>query len=306
MQKIFFVFIIFILISNFCYSQMEQLEETLKKHVEVLAGEIGERSFIQYENLEKAKDYIIRVFEEYRYQPEEQIYFFQGKSFKNIIATKRGKSKKAIIIGAHYDSVIGSPGADDNASGVSGLLELANLLKEEELSKTIKFIAFTNEEPPFFLTPDMGSQVYVREAKRKREDIEAMLCLESLGYYSDKKGSQSYPFGLSLFYPDRGDFIGIVGDLKSKKLVRDTKEILKKKNVKTQSLVALGFLVPAIEFSDHSSFWRAGYKAIMITDTAFYRNPYYHTHQDTPDKLNYKKLKELIIGLKDVIIELAK
>lgn len=306
MRRIFFIFIIFTFISSLCHSQMEQLEETLKKHVEVLAGEIGERNFIQYENLEKAGDYIIRVFEEYQYQPEEQIYFFQRKSFKNIIATKKGKSEKIIIVGAHYDSVIGSPGADDNASGVSGLLELANLLKEESFSKTVKFIAFTNEEPPFFLTSDMGSQVYVREAEKKREDIEAMLCLESLGYYSDKKGSQTYPFGLSLFYPDRGDFIGVVGDLRSKKLVRDTKEILEKRNVKTQSLVGLGFLVPAIEFSDNSSFWRAGYKAVMITDTAFYRNPYYHTYQDTPDKLDYKKLKELIIGLKDVIIELAK
>jgi Zn-dependent M28 family amino/carboxypeptidase len=282
------------------------LEENLIRHVRVLSGEIGERNFIQYENLEKAKDYIIKVFKDYGYSTEEQIYPFQGREFKNIIAVKSGESDKIIIVGAHYDSVIGSPGADDNASAVAGLLELARILKEEKLSVTIKFIAFTNEEPPFFLSSEMGSMVYAKEAKRKKEKIEAMLCLESIGYYSDKRGSQSYPLGLNLFYPDKGDFIGIVGNLRSKRLVRDIKEILKKQNIKTQTLVCPSFLVPAIEFSDNSSFWRKGFKAVMITDTAFYRNPYYHTQDDTPDKINYKKLEELVYGLKNVIMELAK
>lgn len=282
----------------------EKMLENLKRHTVILSKDIGERNFMQYQNLERAAGYIKQEFKNYGYQPQEQVYDLAGKTFRNIIAIKRGKvlANKIIVVCAHYDSVVGSPGADDNASGVAGLLELARLLSKEELKKTVKFIAFTNEEPPFYLTKDMGSFHYAQEAKRKSEDIEAVFCLESIGYYSDKRKSQGYPFGLSLFYPDRANFIAVAGNLTSCFLVkRIVKDFRKHSGFSIEYLVAPIFLAPAISFSDHASFWKFGYRATMITDTAFYRNSYYHTGQDTPEKLNYEYMAQVIDGLYKVI-----
>ncbi len=164
------------------------LEERIKSHVKILSFEIGERNGIyKYSNLQAAADYVKKEFESYGYLPQEQIYEVDNKKYRNIIATKEGKSKRLIIVCAHYDSALGSPGADDNASGVAGILELARLLFHFETKKTLKFIAFTNEEPPWFMTSNMGSFVYANEAKKNREDIEGVLCFESIGYYSDSK-----------------------------------------------------------------------------------------------------------------------
>lgn len=285
------------------------LEGNLKKHIKVLASEIGERNYIQYQNLERASNYIKDELRSYGYQTDEQVYGPQNKPYRNIIVTKTGKDKKEkiIIVCAHYDSVFGSPGADDNASGVAVLLELARLIYKEELNKTVKFIAFTNEEPPLFMSEDMGSLIYAKEAKKKKEKIEGVLCLESLGFYSDKKRSQSYPFGLSPFYPDKGNFIAIVTNLSSQNLLRIiVKEFKEVTDFPLEYLVAPIFFAPAISFSDHWSFWRFGYKAVMITDTAFYRNPYYHTPYDTPEKLNYNYLAKVTKGLYYVLINLSK
>ncbi|MCM8800399.1 MAG: M28 family peptidase [Candidatus Omnitrophica bacterium] len=285
------------------------LESNLKKHIKVLAGDIGERNYIQYKGLERAGSYIKEEFVSYGYQPVEQIYHIKNQPYKNIIATKRGEDKKEkiIIVCAHYDTVLGSSGADDNASGVAVLLELARLLYKEKTFKTIKFIAFTNEEPPLFMTEDMGSFFYAKQAKGKKEAIDGVLCLESLGFYSDKKGSQDYPFGLSPFYPDKGNFIAIVSNFSSHSLLKIiVKEFKKAVAFPLEYLVAPVFFAPAISFSDNYSFWRFGYKAVMITDTAFYRNPYYHTSQDTPEKLNYNYLAKVTEGLYYVLINLGR
>lgn len=286
----------------------KQMEENLKRHTQVLSKDIGERNFIHYQNLERAANYIKQEFRNYGYEPQEQIYHLEDKSFRNIIATKEGKTSpdKIIVVCAHYDSVWGSPGADDNASGVAGLIELAHLLYKEDLNKTIKFIAFANEEPPFYLTEDMGSFRYAKEAKRKGEDIQAALCLESIGFYSDNRGSQSYPLGLRLFYPDKGNFIALVGNLSSRDLLkRIIKEFKKVSEFPVEYLSAPVILAPAISFSDHWSFWRFGYRAVMITDTAFYRNPYYHTSDDSLEKLNYPYLSEVVIALYKVLVEFS-
>lgn len=283
----------------------EIIQENLKRHVRFLSRDIGERNFIQYQNLECAADYIKQEFRNYGYQSQEQIYSLEGKTFRNIFAAKAGKAQpdKIIIICAHYDSVIGSPGADDNASGVAGLLELAWLLRDERLNKTVKFIAFTNEEPPLFMTKDMGSFRYAQETKKKGEDILGVLCLESIGYYSDKKKSQNYPLMvLSYFYPDRGNFIAVVSNFGSADFLRKiVRGFSKQSNFPIEFLTAPMFLAPAISFSDHWSFWKFGYKAVMITDTAFYRNPSYHTSADTYEKLNYTSMRDVVIGLCAVI-----
>lgn len=289
-------------------SEAEMEEEKIRKHIQVLAKDIGERNSFQYQNLEKAADYIKEEFKSYGYQPQEQVYRIGEQSYCNIIATKPGKDKKdkIIIVCSHYDSVWGSPGADDNASGVAGLLELARLLYKNNLDKTVKFIAFTNEEPPMFMSHAMGSFQYAQEAKRRGEDIEAVLCLESIGFYSEKRKSQSYPFGLASFYPDKGNFISIVSNFNSRHLLkRIVKEFKQVSNFPLEYLVAPIFFAPAISFSDNWSFWRFGYKSVMITDTAFYRNPFYHTQDDTADKLNYQSISSVVEGLYNVILKLA-
>jgi Zn-dependent M28 family amino/carboxypeptidase len=284
------------------------LERKIKRHIQVLAVELGERNYVQHKNLGCAADYIREEFKSYGYEPTEQIYKIEDRPYRNIIVTKAGKDKKdkIIIICAHYDSVLGSPGADDNASGVAALLELARLFSQLDLNKTLKFIAFTNEEPPFYLTEYMGSFRYAKEAKKRRENIEAVLCLESIGFYSDNKSSQSYPFGLSPFYPDKANFIAVVSNLSSGYLLkRIVGEFKKASNFPVEYLIAPIFLAEAISFSDHWSFWEFGYRAVMVTDTAFYRNPYYHTPQDTPGNINYKNMLEVIKGLYKVVLNLS-
>jgi len=284
-----------------------KLEDNLKKHVVKLSDEIGERNFIHYDALNEAADYIISEFESYNYKVRKQTYSIEGKDFSNIIAEKKGELKpdQIIVIGAHYDSVIGSPGANDNGSGVAVLLELARSLAGERPERTVKFVAFVNEEPPFFPWGKMGSKVYAGEAKKRGDDIIAMLCLETMGYYSDEPGSQSYPLIYGLFYPDKANFIGVVGNFGSYRLVNRVKDIFKAhSNFNIESVTAPSF-VPGVDYSDHVNFWKNGYKACMITDTAFYRYPYYHSLWDTYDKISFDKLAEVTEGLYFVILNLA-
>lgn len=283
-------------------------EENLRRHVQVLASEIGERNPFQYQNLEKAAVYIKKELENLGYSLGEQVYLMENRPYRNLIATKLGSTKKdkIIIVCAHYDSVWGSPGADDNASAVAGLIEIARLISKDNLNKTIKFIATTLEEPPWFTTKDMGSFRYAQEAKIRRENIEAVICLESIGFYAHKIKSQSYPFGLSPFYPDRGNFIAFVSNLGSSSLLKKmVREFKKAWDFPLEYLSAPIFLAPAIGFSDNWSFWRFGYKSVMVTDTAFYRNPYYHTSDDTPEKLDYQSLSCVVDGLYRVLLSLS-
>lgn len=283
-------------------------EENLRKYIQVLAADIGERNIFQYQNLERAADFIKKELESFGYNLLEQVHIIENRSYRNLIATKEGKNKKdrIIIVCAHYDSVWGSPGADDNASGVAAIIELARLISKDDLNKTIKFIAFTCEEPPFYTTENMGSFRYAKEAKKNKEHIEAVLCLESIGFYADKKNSQNYPFGLSAFYPDKANFIAVVSNLSSSNLLkRIVKEFKKASNFPLEYLMAPVFLAPAISFSDHWSFWKFGYKAVMITDTAFYRNSYYHAQSDTPEKLDYQSISKVIDGLYHVLLALS-
>ncbi|MBL7157238.1 MAG: M20/M25/M40 family metallo-hydrolase [Candidatus Omnitrophica bacterium] len=280
--------------------------ERLKGHVYKLSHEIGERNIYKYGNLNEAAEYIIEKFKSFGYEPEFQSYSACGKIFKNIIVTKPGDEEpgKTLILGAHYDSHK-SPGADDNASSVAGLLEVARNLRDKKSACTIKFIAFANEEPPFFKTKNMGSRVYTKAAKEKGENIKGALILEMIGYYSDKPRSQHYPPIFNFFYPSAGNFIGVVGNFRSKGFVKNIVSSFKTGTDFPIEWVLGPSILPGIDYSDNWSFWKEGYPAVMITDTAFYRNPHYHKASDTYETLNYEGISEVVKGLTASLAQLA-
>lgn len=283
-----------------------KLAAKLKQHVYRLSHEIGDRSLFNYENLNHAAKYISQAFESSGYSLELQKFDVSNKIVSNIIVSKKGinRPEEIIILGAHYDTCF-NPGADDNASAVAGLLEIARLIFDKQTNCSIKFIAFVNEEPPFFKTEEMGSRVYARMAKREGEDIKAVLILEMIGYYSDRPYSQRYPLILGPFYPNKANFIAVVGNLSSRGLVKKVVSNFKDKTEFPIESVVMFSFIPGIDFSDHWSFWKEGYPAVMITDTAFYRSPYYHSSLDTYEKLNYDNMAELVRGLSSALIELA-
>ena len=278
----------------------------LKHHVYKLSHEIGQRNIFKYANLNEAAEYVTEQFESYGYEPEFQSYTARGKIFKNIIVTKPGDEKlgETLVLGAHYDSH-NNPGADDNASAVAGLLEIARNFRNKRHARTIKFIAFANEEPPFFKTKNMGSRVYTKMAKEKGENIIGAIVLELIGYYSNISGSQHYPPVFNFFYPSAGNFIGVCGNLKSKEFAKGIVSSFKTgTDFPIEWIVGPSILI-GIDYSDNWSFWKEGYPAVMVTDTAFYRNPNYHKVTDTYETLNYESIARVVKGLTTSLARLA-
>jgi hypothetical protein len=272
----------------------------LHRHVKELTVEIGSRSIYEYDRIEATKEYIVDCLKAFGYVPSLQTFTYSRKKYSNVIASKRGAKlpDETVIIGAHYDTARGTPGADDNASAVATLLEIARALKDFSPDRTLKLIFFVIEEPPIFKSEQMGSYVYAKEAKARNENITSMICLEMLGYYTNEKDGQTYPLPImNRFYPSTPNFIAVVGDLNSRSLVGKVKNSLRAgSRIPVESLSALSF-VPGVDFSDHRSFWKMGYPAVMVTDTAFYRNPNYHTEEDTIDTLDFDKMSDLLKGL---------
>lgn len=285
-----------------------QAARRLREDVRMLAGTIGERNMWNFDRLEKAAVYIEEELREAGWAVGKQEYVQQGKTVRNIIAEVEGSEspQEIVLIGAHYDSVIGSPGANDNASGVAALLELARALAGERPRRTLRLAAFTNEEPPFFQTSEMGSRVYARAAKKKGEKIVAMVSLETIGYYSEAEESQMFPFPpLRYFYPTRGYFVAFVSNFRSRSLLqRALKAFRASSDFSAEGLTAPEWLM-GVNWSDQWSFWRSGYPAIMITDTAPFRYPHYHTQRDTPDKIDYDALARVAAGLTGMTRTLA-
>ena len=283
------------------------ISSNLHDHVFMLAGEIGERNIWLPKKLNAAAAYIEKIWQEQNFAVQRQEYETRGVKSANLIIEITGTTlhDQIVIIGAHYDSVLGSPGANDNGSGVAALLEISRLLVGIKPARTIRFVAFTNEEPPFFLRRDMGSRVYASNARSRKENIVAMLSLETMGYYSEVPDSQDYPFPFSFFYPHTANFIGFVGNIRSRHLVKlSLGSFRRTTDFPSEGAAAPGWIT-GIGWSDHWSFWREGYKAIMVTDTAFFRYDHYHTLQDTPEKINYDRLARVSKGLAEVIDELA-
>ncbi|MEX3937395.1 M28 family peptidase [Paraburkholderia phymatum] len=271
----------------------------LERHVRVLAGEIGERNVFRPGALHAAADYIERQWMAHGCTVTRQDYQVYGVLCANIEVEVAGRvqSDELIVLGAHYDTVRHSPGADDNASGIAALLEIAGILRTLLPRYTVRCVAFVNEEAPFFFRGDMGSLRYAGAARKRGDRIRLMLSLEMLGYYRDEPGTQRYPPLLRYFYPAQGNFIGFVSNLRSARQLRWIVDAFEASSSFPLQRAALPWWVPGVALSDHSSFWRYGYPAVMVTDTAYLRNPHYHTAQDVPTTLDYERMAEVALGL---------
>jgi Zn-dependent M28 family amino/carboxypeptidase len=239
---------------------------------------------------------------------QEQPYEYRGRTYRNIYSVKPGTEEpgKVLVIGAHYDTVTGTPGADDNASAVAGLLELSRLLADVPLKWTVHFAAFTLEEPPLFRSRKMGSYVYAKSLKDSGTDLAGMICLEMIGYFTDDPGSQTFPLPfMRLMYPSKGNFITLVSNLQSRPLLKRIRDGFRRGTDLPVETLSTIFLVPGVDFSDHRSFWKFGYDAVMVTDTAFYRNPNYHGPGDRPGTLDYERMTEVVLGLKEAVQVMA-
>ncbi len=279
--------------------------DALRRHIQTLAIDIGERHAGRPGSLDLTADYILERFQQSGWKVSTQSYDAYGQTFRNITAESLGGSEEILIVGAHYDSVPGSPGANDNATGVAALLELLARNRDRRFPRTVRFVAFTNEEHPHSGTPAMGSLVYARAVRDKNENIVGMISLETIGYYTDQPQSQKYPSILGWFYPDRGNFIAFVGNLRSRRLVRAAISSFRRYASIASEGMAAPELLKDMSRSDHASFWRYGYAAIMVTDTAPFRYPYYHTRWDVPDKIDVVRLGHTVHGLNHMIRELA-
>ena len=286
---------------------MIELEERLRRHVARLAGEIGPRGIFRPEALAAAADYIESEWRAQGYAVARQTYDAVGVACSNLSVEIPGAARpeEILLVGAHYDTVESTPGADDNASAVAVLLELSRRLAGLAPAVTLRFVAFVNEEPPFFLVGKTGSRVYARAARQRGDRIRLMISLEMLGYYRGEPGSQRYPPLFRWFYPDRGDFVAFVSNLRSRgELRRLVAAFRASSDFPLQSVATSGW-VPGVAWSDHLAFWRAGYRALMVTDTAFYRNPHYHRPTDTPDQLDYPAMARVDAGLAGALAALA-
>ncbi len=292
------------------------LAKALEADVTKLAVEIGERNIVRGgfhdKDLVAAEKFLQKSLEETGYKVERQEYEIRsiaGAKVANLIAEVPGGDRKEeiVVIGAHYDSVRDCPGANDNGSGVAATLALARAFVKKKPARALRFVLFANEEPPWFQTKDMGSLVYATECKQKDENIVAMLSLETIGYYSDEKGSQKFGHLLPLrwIYPETGDFIAFVADVKSGPLAQRVVGKFRETTKFPAYGCALPGVIAEIGWSDHWSFLEKGYPALMVTDTAIFRYPHYHKKEDTPDKLDFKRTARVVAGLERVIADLA-
>lgn len=291
-------------------SELSPKASALRTHVDFLAGEIGERSSARSRgNLARARDYIADRFREYGYEPELDAYparhmaaVPRGTEFHNVIAhAGEARADEGLwIVGAHYDTAIGTPGADDNTSGTAVLLELAKRLGEKPPPRRVRLIAFSTEEPPAFGTVNMGSFHDAQRMRKEGVEVEGMIALEMLGYYDSRPGSQGHPAFLGWLTPDKGDFIAAVGNWPSRRLLKFVKRGWPRES--EMRLVARTLPdLQVIRLSDHASYWNAGFPAVMITDTAYYRNPHYHTGNDVPDLLDYESMALVTDALEAVL-----
>jgi hypothetical protein len=279
----------------------------LEKHVRMLAETFFPRDASHPENLLQAADYIRSEFHRAQGNVSDQCYEIRQQTYCNIIARFGPETEERVVVGAHYDAFGELPGADDNASGVAGLIELAHLLAQSAPSVQVELVAYTLEELPHFGTQTTGSAVHANSLRRKGIPVRLMISLEMIGYFNDAEESQRFPFSiLKLFYPSRGNFILVVGNLTQWGITRRVKRSMHAAtSLPVYSINAPSF-VPGVDWSDHRYYWQAGYPALMITNTAFYRNPNYHTAKDTPDTLDYERMAMVVNAVFTAILALAR
>jgi len=285
----------------------EQVSQQLNRYIKIIADDIGEHNYIFYNQLIQVENFLNERLSQAGYAVKTQEYSVDGKVFRNLEIEIRGTEKpdEIVIVGAHYDSVVGSPGANDNGTGAVAILALAEKFATLKPKRTLRFVEFVNEEPPFFWSENMGSWVYAQRCKERQENIVAMLSLETMGFYSQASNSQQYPVNiLKLIYPNQGNFISFIGNISSRSLIHQAIGKFRNSAQFPSQGVSLPNFIPGVGWSDHWSFWQAGYPALMVTDTAPFRYPYYHTQQDTPEHIDYYALTLVISGLESVIQDL--
>ena len=269
-----------------------------------LAAIVGERSpFSSQRHLTAVEGFIEKELETYGLIVESDYFSYRGRNFRNIVGRlSPHRARSLVILGAHFDSVQGTPGADDNASGVAVLLEAARLLARARVGSQVLFCAFNLEELNM-----IGSGYFAKKLKSAGAKVAAMISLEMVGYTDSRPGSQKYPLGLKAFYPDRGNFIGVIGNWRSASLLRRFARQMRQVRglpVETLSVPGNGGLIPAVRLSDHSSFWDAGYPALLVTDTSFFRNPHYHGSTDTLETLNFDFMAKVCEGVIGAVLAL--
>jgi len=280
----------------------------LREVVTHLAHKIGSRPWDAPARLEQTVRYISGQFAAFGYTVTTQPFLCDGTAYNNVIAELPGKDKpeRILIVGAHYDTVDTTPGADDNASGIAGVLALARELAQRPLGATVRFVAFALEEPPFYRSSNMGSYRYAESLSEKGERIQGMICLEMIGYFCDEPGCQTYPLPfMNLKFPKTGDYISLLGNLGSKELTEAVAQGFRAGTDLPVITLNAPPVVIGIDFSDHWSFYQFGYPALMVTDTAFYRNPHYHAPTDLPQTLDYEKMAKVVQGLKAAMEKIA-
>lgn len=281
-------------------------EDRLLGHVSMLSEKLVPRDHWHIHNLDQCADYIADHFKRAGAVVAMQEFDVNGRGYKNVIATFGPPTSSRIVVGAHYDAYGEYPGADDNASGVAGLIELGYLLGQADLQQRVELVAFTLEEPPYFRTENMGSARYALGLHKAEADIEAMLCLEMIGFFSDEKNSQKFPSALvKWFYPNRGNYIAVVGSWGDRKLTKHVKGAMKGATDLPVHSMSAPKSFPGLDFSDHLNFWDQGYTAVMITDTAFYRNFAYHTADDTLQRLDFDRMAKVVLGVYEAVVQLA-
>jgi Zn-dependent M28 family amino/carboxypeptidase len=287
-------------------AKQAELAAALRRDVVELAERIGERNTRRHAALQKAADYVEKELSAAG-KVARQSYQADGKTCDNLEVELRGTTSpdEIVVVGGHYDSVIGCAGANDNGSGAAGVLALARALAKASPARTLRFVAFVNEEPPHFQSDEMGSRVYAKRCRERGENVVAMLSLETIGYFSDADGSQKYPPPLGLFYPSKGNFIAFVGNVGSRSLVRRCVGLFRERAAFPSEGAAVPGFLPGVGWSDHESFWAYGYAGVMVTDTAPFRYPHYHQVEDTPDKIDFERCARVVDGVEQVVRVLA-
>ena len=279
----------------------------LRAHLNVLAGEIGERNLGRYDAMLKAEAYLQRELEALGLRVNREEFQVGEYRVANLFVNIRGTSRPEewIVVGGHYDTVPGGPGANDNGTGAVALLELARLALADPPQRSVRLVAFANEENPYFGTDGMGSWVHAKGCRARQEQIAAMISVETIGYFSDEPKSQRYPFPLGYLYPDTGNFIAFVSNVKNRELVHRCIRAFRHTTFFPSEGGALPGNLPGVGWSDHWAFWQEGCPAVMVTDTALFRDPHYHTPEDLPERLDMQRLARVVRGLGAVILDLA-
>ena len=289
-------------------AQQADLRDSLRRDVTTLAVTIGERNLANPEALDRAAGFVERALMEAGHRVGRQTFLVGRRPVHNLEVELLGGERptEIVVVGAHYDSARGTRGANDNASGTAVLLALARELAGTRFARTVRLVAFVNEEPPWFMTADMGSVQYARRCRDRGENVVAMLSLETLGHYSDREDSQRYPFPMGIFYPSTGDFVAFIGNVGSRDLVRQAVGSFRRHARFPSEGAAMPSRTPGVEWSDHWSFGQSGYPGLMVTDTALFRSADYHTPRDTVDTIDFERLARVVTGVGHVVRDLAR